>query len=113
MLVVTLHYQDQEEQGQKQNEGGECALPFLLSILFCDRRGRVGRIILTIRAVALKALDARVATSATPPPGPASSASGPSTSPTTATVPIPPTLNKAASSKGVPQVEDKIEKVKD
>ena len=66
--------------------------------------------------MALKALDARLASSPTPTPAPASapgSGSGPSTSPTTATVPIPPTLNKAASSKAVPQVEDKVERVKD
>jgi hypothetical protein len=64
--------------------------------------------------MALKALDARLASSPTPTPAPpTTSVSGPSTSPTTATVPIPPTLNKAASSKTVPQVEDKVEKVKD
>jgi hypothetical protein len=64
--------------------------------------------------MALKALDARLASSPTPTPAPATtSVSGPSTSPTTATVPIPPTLSKAASSKAVPQVEDKVEKVKD
>lgn len=64
--------------------------------------------------MALKALDARLASSPAPTPAPAPGAgAGPSTSPTTATVPIPPTLNKAASSKAVPQVEDKVEKVKD
>jgi hypothetical protein len=62
--------------------------------------------------MALKALDARLASSPTPTPAPPTTA-GPSTSPTTATVPIPPTLNKAVSSKAVPQVEDKVEKVKD
>jgi len=64
--------------------------------------------------MALKALDARLASSPAPTPAPAPGAgAGPSTSPTTATVPIPPTLNKAASSKAVPQVEDKVEKIKD
>jgi hypothetical protein len=71
---------------------------------------------LTIRAMALKALDARLASSPNPTPAPATApgaGAGPSTSPTTATVPIPPTLSKSVSSKGVPQVEDKVEKVKD
>ena len=67
--------------------------------------------------MALKALDARTATGSPapldPPSAPAASGSNPSTSPSTATVPIPPTLSKAASSKVVPQVESKGEKAKD
>jgi hypothetical protein len=68
--------------------------------------------------MALKALDARLASGSPAPTTPSAPAAtvatgGPSTSPSTATVPVPPTLTKAASSKGVPQVEDKAEKVKD
>jgi hypothetical protein len=65
----------------------------------------------------LKALDARVASGSPVPTTPAvvpASGSGPATSsPSSATVPVPPTLTKAASSKVVPQVEDKVEKSKD
>lgn len=105
----TLHYQVQGEQGQKQNEGGESFFHSWFPLF-----SPIGEIEteLTTRAMALKALDARLASSPTPTPAPAS-VPGPSTSPTTATAPIPPTLNKAASSKAVPQVEDKVEKVKD
>jgi hypothetical protein len=106
LLVDTARCQDQEEQGQKQNEGGESCFIFV--------SWPVGEVELTTRAMALKALDARLASSPTPTPAPATApGAGPSTSPTTATVPIPPTLNKAVSSKAVPQVEDKAEKVKD
>jgi len=111
LLVDIARCQVQGEQGQKQNEGGESSLNF--GSLVLSPIGEVDKKLIN-RAMALKALDARLASSPNPTPAPATApGAGPSTSPTIATVPIPPTLSKAASSKGVPQVEDKVEKIKD